>query len=86
MRGEGGKKRGPELDNIGAYMTAKELKEKILDPQSYMAEGFEKDYNKKKMPDKYKDLMEDKDVEVLAAWLATLKNPSVNTPKPIKKN
>lgn len=85
LRGEGGKKRGPELDNIGAYMTATELKEKILDPQSYMADGFEKDYNKKKMPDKYKDLMEDKDVEVLAAWLATLKNPSVNTPKPIKK-
>ena len=86
LRGEGGKKRGPELDNIGALMTAAELKEKILDPQSYMAEGFEKDYNKKKMPDKYKDLMEDKDIEVLAAWLATLKNPAVNTPKPIKKN
>ena len=86
LRGEGGKKRGPELDNIGNLLTADQIKEKILDPKSYMAEGFQKEYDKKKMPDKYKDLMEDQDVEVLAAWLATLKNPSVNTPKPIKKN
>jgi cytochrome c553 len=50
-----------------------------------MAEGFEKEYEKKKMPDKYKDLMEDKDVEVLSAWLSSMKNASVNTPKPIKK-
>ncbi len=85
LKGEGGKKRGPELDNIGSLMTAAEIKEKILDPQSYMAEGFEKEWEKKKMPDKYKELMEDQDVEVLAAWLATMKNTSVNTPKPIKK-
>lgn len=85
LRGEGGKKRGPELDNIGSLLTAAELKEKIIDPQSYMAEGFEKDYDKKKMPDKYKDLMEMSDIQVLADWLATLKNPAVNTPKPIKK-
>jgi cytochrome c553 len=50
-----------------------------------MAEGFEKEYEKKKMPDKYKDLMESKDVEALAAWLSTFKNTAVNTPKPIKK-
>jgi hypothetical protein len=37
------------------------------------------------MPDKYKDLMEEKDVQVLAVWLSTFKNESVNTPKPIKK-
>ncbi|MEW6245323.1 MAG: cytochrome c [Nitrospirota bacterium] len=85
LRGEGGKKRGPELDNIGSYLTAEEIKQKILDPKSWMAEGFEKEYEKGKMPDKYKDLMEEKDVEVLAAWLATMKNPSVNTPKPVKK-
>ena len=37
------------------------------------------------MPDKYKDLMEDRDVVALA-WLAGyIKNTSVNTPKPIKK-
>lgn len=85
LKGEGGKKRGPELDNIGSYMTTDEIKQKILEPRSWMAEGFEKEYEKKKMPDKYKDLMEDKDVEVLSAWLSSMKNASVNTPKPIKK-
>ncbi|MEP6888100.1 MAG: c-type cytochrome [Nitrospirales bacterium] len=83
--GEGGKKRGPELDNIASLMTPDELRQKVLDPQSWMADGFEKEYEKKKMPDKYKELMEDKDVTALVAFLATLKNPSVNTPKPIKK-
>jgi hypothetical protein len=29
--------------------------------------------------------MDDKDVEILSAWLAGLKNTSVQTPKPIKK-
>jgi len=85
LRGEGGKKRGPELDNIGNLLTADDIKQKILDPKSWMTEGFEKDYEKGKMPDKYKDLMEDKDVVALAAWLSTFKNTSVNTPKPIKK-
>lgn len=85
LRGEGGKKRGPELDNIGNLLTADDIKEKILDPRSWMAEGFEKEYEKKKMPDKYKDLMEEKDVVALATWLSTFKNTSVNTPKPIKK-
>lgn len=83
--GEGGKKRGPELDNIGNVMTPDQLREKILFPQSWMAEGFEKDYEKKKMPDKYRELMEDSEVEALVTFLSTLKNLSVNTPKPIKK-
>ena len=83
--GEGGKKRGPELDNIANLMSPDELRQKVLDPQSWMAEGFEKEYEKKKMPDKYKELMEEKDIDALIIFLATLKNPSVNTPKPIKK-
>ena len=85
LEGKGGKKRGPELDNIGNLLKPEEMKEKILDPRSWMAEGFEKEYEKKKMPDKYRELMEDKDVDALVAFLATLKNPAVNTPKPIKK-
>ena len=85
LKGEGGKKRGPELDNIGTYLTVDEIKQKILDPKSYMAEGFEKEWEKGKMPDKYKDLMEESDVVVLASWLGTFKNTSINTPKPIKK-
>jgi cytochrome c553 len=85
LKGEGGKKRGPELDNIGSYLTVDDIKQKILDPKSWMAEGFEKEYEKKKMPDKYKDLMEEKDVVALATWLATFKNTAVNTPKPIQK-
>lgn len=85
LEGKGGKKRGPEMDNIGNVMKAEEMKEKILDPRSWMAEGFEKEYEKKKMPDKYKELMEDKDVDALVAFMATLKNPAVNTPKSVKK-
>jgi cytochrome c553 len=84
LKGEGGKKRGPELDNIGNLLTADDIKQKILDPKSWSTEGFEKDYKKGKMPDKYRDLMEEEDVVALAFWLSTLKNPSVNTPKPIK--
>ncbi len=85
LRGEGGKKRGPELDNIGNLLTVEEIKTKILDPKSWMAEGYEKDYEKGKMPDKYRDLMEERDVLALASWLVTFKNTAVNTPKPIKK-
>ena len=85
LEGKGGKKRGPEMDNIGNLMKPEELKEKVLDPRSWMAEGFEKEYEKKKMPDKYKELMEEKEVDALVAFLSSLKNTSVNTPKPIKK-
>ena len=85
LKGEGGKKRGPELDNIGSYLTAAEIKQKIFYPKTYMAEGFEKEWEKGKMPDKFKDVMEDSDATALASWLSTFKNTSVNTPKPIKK-
>ena len=82
--GQGGKKRGPEMDNIGNLMTPEQLKQKILDPKSWKAEGFDKQYKKGKMPDKYKDLMFDEEIDALVAFLATLKDTSVNTPKPIK--
>ena len=82
--GQGGKKRGPELDNIGNLMTSEALREKILDPKSWMAEGFDKQYKKGKMPDKYKDLMFDEEIDALVAFLVSLKDASVNTPKPIK--
>jgi len=85
LKGEGGKKRGPELDNIGSYLTVDEIRRKIFDPKSFMAEGFEKDWEKGKMPDKFKEVMEEADVVALATWLSTFKNTSVNTPKPIKK-
>jgi mono/diheme cytochrome c family protein len=84
--GKGGlKKRGPHLDNVGNLMKAEELKEKILNPRSYMAEGFEKEFNKKLMPDKYKELMTDQEIDQVVAYLATLKDSAVETPKPIKK-
>ena len=84
--GEGGKKRGPVLDNIGTLMTPEQLREKIIDPKSWMAEGFDKQYKKGKMPDKYKDLMFDEEIDALVAFLASLKDTSVDTPKPIKMN
>jgi mono/diheme cytochrome c family protein len=82
--GQGGKKRGPILDNIGNLMTPEQLREKILYPKSWKAEGFDKQYKKGKMPDKYKDLMFDEEIDALVAFLSTLKDTSVNTPKPIK--
>ena len=85
IRGEGGKKRGPELDNIGSYLTVDEIKLKIFDPKSYMAEGFEKEWEKGRMPDKFKDVMSDAEGVALATWLSTFKNTAVATPKPIKK-
>jgi hypothetical protein len=85
LKGEGGKKRGPELDNIGTLLTVDEIKEKIVDPKSFMAEGFEKEWEKGMMPGKFKDLMEPDDIMALASWLGTFKNTSVNTPRPIKK-
>lgn len=87
LRGEGGKKRGPELDNIGAYLSVEEIKQKIYDPKSFMAEGYEKEWEKGRMPDKFKDVMSDGEMTALAAWLYSFngKNPAVATPKPIKK-
>ena len=79
------KKRGPILDNIGNLMKPEEMKEKLLSPRSWMAEGFDKEYAKKLMPDKYKELMSDQEIDVLVAYLATLKDASVQTPKPINK-
>ena len=85
LKGEGGKKRGPELDNIGSLLTVEEIQQKIMDPKSFMSEGYEKEWRKGMMPNKFKDFMEPKDIEVLAAWLGTFKNTAVNTPRPIKQ-
>ncbi|MCZ6801469.1 MAG: cytochrome c [Nitrospirae bacterium] len=82
--GKVGKKRGPEMDNIGNLMTPDQLREKILYPKSWKAEGFDKQYKKGKMPNKYIDLMFDEEIDALVAFLASLKDTSVNTPKPIK--
>jgi mono/diheme cytochrome c family protein len=51
-----------------------------------MAEGFEKEYDKKLMPGKYKELMSDQEIDALIAYLVTLKDASVQTPKPVKKS
>ena len=50
-----------------------------------MADGYEKQFKQKKgrMPDKYRDLMFDEEVDALVAFLATLKDPSADTPKVI---
>ena len=82
--GSGGKKRGPKMDNIGNLMTPEQLREKILYPKKWKAEGFDKQYKKGKMPDKYRDLMFDEEIDALVAFLASLKDTSVETPKPIK--
>jgi len=51
-----------------------------------VAEGFEKEHKKGIMPDNYKEIMEEEELEALVAYLMTLKDTSVNTPKPIFHN
>ena len=77
------KKRGPVLDNIGNFLTQEDIKKKVFDPAYLYADGFEKEHKKGLMPDKYKELMTDEEVSSLAAYLTSLKNPAVETPKPI---
>jgi mono/diheme cytochrome c family protein len=77
------KKRGPVLDNIGSLLTIDDIKKKVFDTTYLYAEGFEKEHKKGLMPDKYKELMTDEELGALAAYLSTLKNPAVDTPKPI---
>jgi mono/diheme cytochrome c family protein len=77
------KKRGPKLDNIGNLLKAEDLKRKILDPKYILAEGFEKEHKKGLMPDNYKEIMDEEELDALVAYLATLKDTSVDTPKPI---
>ena len=84
LGGKGGtKKRGPHMDNLGNMLTLDQIKTKIFDPTAFYAEGFEKEYKKGLMPKKYKELMMDVELEALAAYLVSLKDPSVETPKPI---
>ena len=77
------KKRGPVLDNIGGLLTIDDIKKKIFDPTYLYAEGFEKEHKKGLMPDKYKELMTEDELAALAAYLSTLKNAAVETPKPV---
>jgi len=77
------KKRGPVLDNIGSFLTQEDIKKKVFDRTYLYAEGFEKEHKKGQMPDKYKELMTEEEVSALAAYLVTLKNPAVETPKPV---
>ena len=84
LGGKGGtKKRGPHMDNLGNVLTREQIKQKIFEPMAFYAEGFEKEYKKGLMPKKYKELMTDGELEVLVTYLATLKDTSVKTPKPI---
>ena len=80
--GKGGKKRGPELDNMGNLATAEQIKKKIFEPTYFTAEGYEK-RKKDKMPDKFPDVMSEEELDALVAYLMTLKNPAVKTPKPV---
>ena len=77
------KKRGPVLDNIGNLLTIGDLKKKIFDSTYLYAEGFEKEHKKGRMPDKYRDIMGEEELDALGAYLSTLKNPAVETPRPV---
>lgn len=79
------KKRGPMLDNIGNLATIDQIKKKVYDPKYMMADGFDKEYDKGLMPKNYTELISEEELQALATYLSTLKNTSVNTPKPIVK-
>ncbi|MBI3610412.1 MAG: c-type cytochrome [Nitrospirae bacterium] len=79
------KKRGPMLDNIGNLATVEQLKKKIYDPKYLMADGFEKEFNKGLMPKNYPELISEGELDALTAYLVSLKNTSVETPKPVLK-
>jgi mono/diheme cytochrome c family protein len=79
------KKRGPMLDNIGNLATIDQIKKKVYNPKYMMADGFEKEYEKGLMPKNYTELISEEELQALATYLSTLKNTSVNTPKPIVK-
>lgn len=82
--GKGGtKKRGPKLDNIGSLLTMEQMEKKILDPFYIMAEGFEKQYDEGQMPDTFGEQMSKREMKALVAYLSTLRDTSVDTPKPI---
>ncbi len=82
--GEGSvKKRGPVLDNIGNLLTISDIKKKIIDPTYLYAEGFEEEHKKGRMPDKYRDLRMEEELNALGAYLSTLKNSEVKTPRPV---
>jgi mono/diheme cytochrome c family protein len=85
--GKGGtKKRGPKLDNIGNVVKGEDLKRKIFDPKVFVAEGFEKEHKKGIMPDNYSEIMDESELDALVAYLMTLKDAKVDTPKPVFHN
>jgi mono/diheme cytochrome c family protein len=77
------KKRGPKLDNIGNLVKPEDLKRKVFDPKVFVAEGFEKEHRKGIMPDNYSEIMDESELDALVAYLMTLKDTKVDTPKPI---
>ncbi|MFQ5455779.1 MAG: c-type cytochrome [Nitrospirota bacterium] len=88
LDGKGGskKKKEPNLSNIGSHLTAEQIKAKIMDPCNFMATGFKDAYEEEVMPTNFAELLSEEDIESIAAFLATRKDTSVNTPKPIPQS
>jgi len=81
--GKGGvKRRGPELDNAGTLLSPDSIRAEILNPRYSLGQGFEEEYDKVTMPDDYGKRMSDDEVNALVAYLSSLKDTSVQTPKP----
>ncbi len=80
--GQGGvRRRGPELDNVGNILSPQFLRQKILDPKAFYTEGFEREFKRGVMPDTFKDLMSEEEINVLVAYLSSLRDTSVETPR-----
>lgn len=82
---EGGIQReGPDLDNVGNVLAPEAIRAKLRNPQFSMAQNWNEDYNKVIMPD---DLAErgltGEDLDALVAYLSSLRDVTVDTPKPL---
>jgi mono/diheme cytochrome c family protein len=75
------KRRGPQLDNIGSVLSSELIKIKIQAPRLILSQGFEEEYDKDTMPDDYDQRMSDEQISALVAYLSTLKDTNVKSPK-----
>jgi mono/diheme cytochrome c family protein len=64
---------GPKLGGIGKRMKAAEIRKSILDPNAFVAEGFEADT----MPGDYNEQMRISELEMIVEYLSTLAEAEV---------
>ncbi|GAB4525213.1 MAG: hypothetical protein Fur0018_09510 [Anaerolineales bacterium] len=81
LGGQGGvKRRGPELDSVGLLMSPDALRAKMINPQSSLSVGFEKEYNEVTMPDDLGDRMSPSELDAIVAYMRSLTSDTIQSP------